>query len=179
MKKIVAIILSALMILTPMMSLAAPELRSHRKLGSALQETISLGGEYSIVVPRGLFLVQEVQEQNMEALCYVDADIAKEFIILAIDTTSQEQATKQTTRRMQNTHSKANMETIQRPAPLPEALEEVLGDNGYLYRTDDGENVSYELIILGEGAYIYSILSYGSLEMEDEIQSWIEGLRKA
>lgn len=176
MKKIVSIILVAMMLLTPVMSMAATLNIGTKLSGFALQETVSLDGEYTVTIPKNMYMVENAAQDGMEMLVYITETAEKQFLIAATPLEAEADSMSRTIGK--NHKALLNSSSATKQVELPEELAEVVGDNAVLFRTVDGEFVIYQMVLFGEGGYRFNLISLTSLEEEAEALGMVCALRK-
>ena len=175
MKKIVSIILVAMMLLTPVMSLAAPSMNVRTKLsGFSLCESVSLCGEYSFTVPADLMLYQQGSDDVSALRLYVTEDASAQLLLGATMNNANTKAATQANTQIRSLASNSSLE----PVAMPEALQETVGENGMLLRRDDDTDVLYYLLFTGEGEFSYELIVLAPVENEADALSWLCNLKK-
>lgn len=184
MKKIVSILLCAVILLTPVMSLAAPKLLSRSNAGSAMKETIMLNNEFAITIPQGMILVLAEEANGTEQLLYFNEDGTEAFFLMALPLQKdpEDEVTKSMNKAVGQISDKPTKALLDDagyvPVQLPDVLAEMLGDAGTLYYMNNGVTAGLQLVFMGSEGYVYGIIHEGLAGTEEAMLAHLLTLRK-
>jgi len=175
MKKIVSIILSVMILMTPVLSMAATLNIGCKLSGFALQETVALGSEYTVAVPKDMYMIENSAAEGMELLYYITETAEKQFLIAAMPEKAEMNSMSRTVGK---NHKSLLSTSSSAQVRLPEELAETVGENAVMFRDQEENAVVYQLVFATKDGYRFTLISAGSLEMEGELLSMICALRK-